>query len=416
MILLYRLFIIPLVALILPFFLPFLPKLRSGLGLRLRPLKIPEFANDPIWIHAASGEFEYAKAVIRELKLRHPDIPIVVTYFSPTYRRAVETFEGIDFACPLPLDLPGPCASFLKRVHPRALWIARTDFWPEMITQTARRKIPRLVFAYTQRDPSQMNILSRALRRWVLIRLDQILCVAEGDREALKRLGLDDGVSVSVAGDTRYDQVEYRLRTGRPLPPDLKPDPGRFCLVAGSTWEEDELVLIPAVQELLKAGRLKLIVVPHEPTDAHLKRLRTRLEAYGLTAALFSSEASWPHRHALIVDEVGVLAELYRWGDFALVGGSFRKSVHSVMEALGAGCRTFVGPKHHNNREALEFQALRFAGQPGVTVVADSGDLRAQLEKATAAREALSQFRQDLIAEFQRRRGASERVVAASLP
>ena len=65
----------------------------------------------------------------------------------------------------------------------------------------------------------------------------------------------------------------------------------------------------------------------------------------------------------------------------AFIGGSFRKTVHSVMEALGAGLKTFVGPKHKNNREAIEFQSVRAA----VTVVHDAEEFRRAVEKLSPA-------------------------------
>src|SRR4051812_29225034 len=135
----YRLIAVPLFTVSLPFLALTNRKIRRGLGMRMQTRDWPRLSKNPVWIHASSGEFEYAKPVIRELKARHPDIPIVVTYFSPTFALGVENFPGVDFALPLPLDLPGPCTSFLKHVNPRVLLIARTDFWPEMLSQVRRR-------------------------------------------------------------------------------------------------------------------------------------------------------------------------------------------------------------------------------------------------------------------------------------
>ena len=400
---LYRLVVMPTTLMLLPGLALFNRKIRQGLALRLKTSPLPNFTQQPLWLHAASGEFEYAKPVIRELKARHPHLPVVVTYFSPTFRRAVENFPGVDFALPLPLDLPGPCHSLIKRLNPRALLIARTDLWPELLTQAGRRKIPIHVFSYTQKKP-RWPLLSRLRLNLV----DSVDCVSTTDLQELQALRAKP--KATLGGDTRYDQVRFRLDHPKALPNVLKPVKTAF--VAGSTWPEDEAVLLPGLAEHLKAGRLQLILVPHEPTLTHLADLKKRLSALGLTHTLFSEQKSWSDQQVLLVDQIGVLAELYEWGHFAFVGGSFKKTVHSVMEALGAGCITFVGPKHLNNREAVEFSNLLLHGKPGIAVVSSSQELKAAVaEEMKATPKDLAAFQEALTNEFKSRQGATLKLV-----
>lgn len=403
MIWLYRLLIVPPVVLALPVLALFQRKIRLGLQLRLKPLSKFYFERPPIWIHAASGEFEYAKSVIRQLKSEDPSRPIVVSYFSPSFVKAIQTFEGVDLSFPLPLDLPGPLATLMARLKPQMLLIARTDLWPELLTQARRFHIPVFIFSYTQKDTGG-NSFSRLLRRWLLGLCTHIFCVSQRDSDNLKVLGVE--TSVSVLGDTRYDQVAFRLANPKPLPLQLKP--ARTTLVAGSTWPADEAILIPALEGLLKQARMQLILVPHEPSEPHLLSIENRLQAFGLSSARFSHGLPWADKHVLIVDQVGVLAELYLWCDLAFVGGSFKGSVHSVMEALGASCRTFVGPFHQNNREAMEFQRLSLSGWPLVTVVQSEAQLRTQVEDALGAPAKLETFKKELSREFSSRLGASQ--------
>lgn len=405
MIYLYRYAIVPLAMLLLPILALFNRKIGEGLRMRRKPLNIPSFSERPIWIHASSGEFEYAKSVIRELKSRSPNVPVVVTYFSPTYAKNVAQFPGVDFSAPLPLDLPGPVSQFLKRVNPRILLLARTDFWPELLTQTRRRRIPIQVFAFTQKSPLRMNALARAVARWRLNLVDRICCVSEEDR--INITCLSNITPVEVAGDTRYDQVKFRLDHPKILPSALKPLEGIPCLVAGSTWGEDEAVLLPGTAPLLKTNRLKLILVPHEPTGTHISDLKKQLEAMNLAYVLYSETKAWTHAHVLLVDQVGCLAELYAWGHIAFIGGSFKRTVHSVMEALGASLKTFVGPLHLNNREAIEFQSVTCAGLAAVTAVSTADELRKEIEQLGE----LAPFRQSLAVEFRSRLGATKKLV-----
>ena len=388
----------PFAALALPLAALFNRKVRAGLALRTHRAEMPRFPEPPVWIHVASGEFEYAKPVIRELKRRRPAGPIVVTYFSPTYAEQVNRFAGVDYAEALPLDLPGPVAAFLDRVRPRVCAVARTDFWPELLSQTGRRKIPRLVFAYTQRPVGGLKAI---FSRVQLSLVDEVLVVSEADAQATRALA--PRAKLTVTGDPRFDQVAERLGHPRPLPPALRPRGP--TLIAGSTWDPDEAVLWAALTPLLRERRLRLILVPHEPTPAHVNAAVAACARHGLTHALYSDERDWADRHVLIVDRTGVLAELYAWGEFAFVGGSFKARVHSVMEPLGTGAITFVGPHHANNREAVEFAALELSGAPGLNVVKNAEELHAGLT-AWLARDR-APHRAALVAEFERRRGAA---------
>jgi len=411
----YRFLVLPIAVCLLPLVSLFHRKIRKGFALRRRPWddSVLRGRPQPLWIHAASGEFEYAKAVIREFKLRQPETPVVVTYFSPTYARAVEQFAGVDLALPLPLDLPGPCRSFLTRIKPRQLLIARTDIWPEMLTQCRRQGLRISVFSYTQKKFT--SDWKRAFTRWILSFVDHIDCVSEDDRQNLLQISPPE--KVTVLGDTRYDQVAHRLiesKLSNERAAFLLPREGCLTLVAGSTWSEDETALLAALEPFLKERRLRLIVVPHEPTASHLQELDARIGSLQLSSQRWSDAKQWDAA-VLVVDQVGILADLYACGELAFVGGSFRKSVHSVMEALGTGARTFVGPYHENNREAMEFQHVQVGGRAGLEVVHSPTDLAAKMALILSEPEFLPGFRIGLRQEFRSRQGASQRLVGAVL-
>jgi 3-deoxy-D-manno-octulosonic-acid transferase len=406
---LYRTLVMPLAALLLPF--AGLIHRKIGDGLRLRRARRPDFnfPARPVWIHAASGEFEYAKAVIRELKAARPDIPILVTYFSPTYAKNAANFPGVDLTVPLPLDLPGPCSSFLKRYQPRALLIARTDFWPEMLTQTRKLGIPISVFAYTQKDPSAMSAFTRRLARWRLSMVDHIYCVSPEDLRNTE--AILPGAEIESFGDTRYDQVRFRLDHPKSLPAIMRPQSKAPVLIAGSTWSEDEAVLLPALTGLLRDRKLKLILVPHEPTPEHIRGRKEKLGAAGLDYVTFSSPREWKEEAVLLVDQTGWLAELYAWAQMAFIGGSFRKTVHSVMEALGASCLTLVGPKHLNNREAIDFQEVKVGSAPAVQCVRNADEFKTAIERLS--KSDFAQMRPELERIFSQHLGASRKLAAA---
>ena len=345
-------------------------KIRRGLHMRRlvdgrAPWQQGASGTRPIWIHCASGEFEYAKPIIRELKARRTDVKIFVTYFSPSIAGAVAKFPGVDFHSPSPWENASDVRALIEHHRPRALLIARTDTWPVMLQEAKRTGVPTLLFSATlSKSAGRLHPLMRAFSNWAFSLLDEIFVVTEDDKRNFKELGVDR--AIQVAGDTRFDQVIARLSEPKPI---KNLDTSKPILVAGSTWDEDEVVLVPVIKAL--ANKVSFVIAPHEPTPAHIMALRERLRAHGLEAILYSESNAWPDNAVMIVDQVGILAELYTKGRFAFVGGSFRKTVHSVMEPLGAGCITFVGPLHLNNREALEFKTIALPANPRLTCVTE---------------------------------------------
>jgi 3-deoxy-D-manno-octulosonic-acid transferase len=375
---LYRALIAPAMLLLaMTFGTLFLPKVRAGLRLRRQRRPWPHFDLAPVWIHASSGEFEYAKPLIRELKERDPRRPVVVTYFSPSFAKAIEKFPGVDFSLPLPLDLPGPTRDFLLRLKPKCGLIARTDLWPELLHQARSLSVPMILFSVTKTKAP--NSLIAVFYKWIFGYLDAVFTVSEADAKILK--SILPKLSIQAIGDTRFDQVLTRLNSPKPLRDSLQPSHEK-TFVAGSTWPEDEKVLLEALTPLLQADQMQLVIAPHEPTPSHVESLIEQFKKKNIAVALYSKADSFKSG-VLIVDQIGILAELYRWGAFAFVGGSFKASVHSVMEPLAAGCLTFVGPFHRNNREAIEFQNLKSGSQSFVQAVKTPEELRSALEASS---------------------------------
>ena len=354
-------------------------ELRAGKPWRQAP-KVP--ADRTYWFHCASGEFEYAKPVITRLKARDPHGRICVTYFSPTFAKAVETFPGVDFACALPWDTPRDLQDFIQTQKPEILMIARTDTWPEMVRQAKRAGLRTLLFSATLAPTSGRvrNPLSRWMTRAVFNQLDTIFCVDPSDLESFKQIGL--GERTRVAGDTRYDQVIARLKTPKPIRDELFRQAKQRTIICGSSWPEDEVILLEAAKQ---KQDWNFVLVPHEPTDEHLAHLENECKRLGLKSVRYSKAANWPPGSILLVDKIGILAELYRKGSVAFVGGSFRKTVHSVMEPLASGALTVVGPFHRNNREALEFKKLHEGGVSLVTEIRTATDFASFLDQVRDA-------------------------------
>jgi 3-deoxy-D-manno-octulosonic-acid transferase len=247
----------------------------------------------------------------------------------------------------------------------------RHDLWPNHIWEAKRRGVA-LILAN-----ASVSANARSLRHQPLVRhfnralfeaFDSICAVSSQALQSLIPL-VRQPERLVVAGDSRYDQVLFRVQSKKIE--DILPGAwrnGSSLFVAGSTWPSDEEVLLPAfvsVQQSLP--QLRMILVPHEPTPQHLWALEKQLGNLGLLSVRFSrlittekignstNHSSTPS--VLLVDRIGILANLYGAGQVAFVGGSFGPGVHSVLEAAVHGATILTGPRFRNSPEAVELAA-----------------------------------------------------------
>lgn len=403
---------------------PWMPKVRQGLagrrGVQARFASLgAACAGRNVWIHSTSvGEYEQARPVAALLRERRPDLEIVHTFFSPSgYEYARRLGEAVHFDY-LPEDTPGEVARALDRLRPRALVLMKFDLWPNLIVAAHQRGIPVVLLDATLQPHSwRSRGPARALYREVYSRLALISAVSTADAARFRAL-VPAHPGLHVDGDTRFDQVMRRRQAARRvvLVPDLLGEPRPFTFVAGSTWGQDEALLVPAWREMTAAHPAhpaRLVLVPHEPTPAHLEPLERALAQAGLPARRYSEIETRGMGDAavVLVDQVGILAELYAAGDAAYVGGAFSTGVHNLMEPAIFGLPLLFGPKHRNAPEADMFLDAGAA-----TVVRSAPDLSGALSEFVTdparRRERGAQARAVVEANL----GASERCLERLLP
>lgn len=220
-----------------------------------------------IWLHCSSaGEFEQAKPLIECLKMEFPSHKILVSFYSPSGYSVAKNDTIADIFCYLPLDTPWNAKKFLTVVNPSLVIFVKYDYWYFHLKEIRQRNIPLLLASAVFRENQPFfkwygtffrNILD--LFSWIFVQDDQ-------SERLLKKNKLHN---CSIAGDTRFDRVS-RITTFTdevPLINDFIND--QPCIVAGSTWEDDELFL-----SRTKLGKLKIILAPHIISEAHISHIR----------------------------------------------------------------------------------------------------------------------------------------------
>jgi 3-deoxy-D-manno-octulosonic-acid transferase len=350
MILIYRLFYALLKFLVLVL-QPFLSaNLKRWVQLRGLTFENKAGLTQVIWFHASSGEIEYCKSVIREIKLKNPQQKIVVSYSSGSAEKLFSNIRDyVDLFFPLPWDQPMRLLPLLESLKPVSLIFSRTDLWPELIHQVHEKKIPIAVISFNPNlDGFSGFVLSKLLKKF-----NYISCVDE--KISMSVASLAPQALIKYEGDTRFDQVFFRLSQATKL--SFKCDSP--LLVMGSTWPEDETVIVPSLNNLKTQG-FKFIISPHEVAASNIERLEGLL--MGLSFQKLSTSLNTQtgfidfNTDILIIDQIGFLADCYRFANVAFVGGSFKQKVHSVMEPLCCGLHVLHGPHYKNNPEAVRYQ------------------------------------------------------------
>jgi 3-deoxy-D-manno-octulosonic-acid transferase len=308
-----------------------------------------------LWMHCASiGEFEQGKPVIERIRRDQPRWKILVSFFSPTGFALQKDYPGADCVCYLPLDSAGHAEAFVSAVNPKlVLWI-KHEYWYFYLRELRKRQIPTLLISAIFRPDQSFFRWYGRLHRSMLDCFSHLFVQTPESLDLLGQLGITGRVSVS--GDTRFDRV-IEIAENSASPTLIR----RFCghspvIVAGSTWEEDEEVLRHYAQS---HPEIRFIIAPHD-TDEELLRDLDKLfpEAVHFSTLEGRNAAAVADKepaNVLILDNVGMLAVVYRFGFVCYVGGGFTENgVHNVLEAAVYGKPVLYGPAIDGVEEASD--------------------------------------------------------------
>lgn len=354
----------------------------------------------PLWFHvSSSGEFEQARPVIELFKKHFPEIPVVLTFFSPSGYERFKHFDGVDFVAYLPLDTRSNAYRFLQSVRPRLAFFVKYEFWYHYFEQLHIARVPFfLISAVFHPGQPFFKFYGRSYRS-VLSFPDYFFLQDEASALWLQRLGHTNG---AVVGDTRIDRVAEIAQTPYDAPWLAAFKGDGYLLIAGSTWQKEEEMLLSSLDKA-RSLQLRMVIAPHEIDEDSISTLAAATS--GLRYTHISADTDFTKYQVIILDTIGLLSRLYRYADMALIGGGFNDGIHSILEPAAHGVPVLFGPRHQKFWEAAALfnegaAAVFNSPEEGWTVLSNwCTDVR----QRTASAEAAAGF-------IQRHSGASKRV------
>ncbi len=340
-----------------------------------------------IWIHVASvGEFEQARPVIERLRREHPEVQIVLTFFSPSGYNLRKGYDKVDAVTYLPFATRRNARMFLDVVKPDTAIFVKYEFWPAYLRELAKRGIRTYSISAIFRE-------KQAFFRWwgkPYLKLLKLFTAIYVQDEASARLLREHGIErTEVAGDTRFDRVHAIAQQAKDIPQIARfVEDGAKVIIAGSTWPPDEELLARYIDE---NPDVKLVLAPHEIHEAHLHQIFQQFEGryVRFTQATINSLDAV---RVLVVDTMGMLSSIYRYGQVAYIGGGFGVGIHNTIEAAVFGVPVLFGPNHKHFREAC---ALIEAG--GGIAVDNYAAFKAAMDDALADHEAIGKKSSDYV-------------------
>jgi 3-deoxy-D-manno-octulosonic-acid transferase len=312
--------------------------------------RLPTIDSQLIWMHCASlGEFEQGRPLLEELRINNSALKIVLSFFSPSGYEVMKDYTGADHIFYLPMDSPANARNLINTLKPSLVLWVKYEYWFYYLDELKRRNIPVILVSGIFRKGQPFFKWYGGIWRKMLGCFTHYFVQNETSKELLGIIGIDQ--RVTVTGDTRFDRVIEIARNFEPVS-----FIDAFCnnckvIVAGSTWEEDEVELLHFVKA---HPGIKFLIAPHETDKENIADVKKEFPNAICYSELGSpTMGDGPYTNVLVIDNIGMLSRLYKYATIAYVGGGFGvDGVHNVLEAAVYGIPVVFGPVYEKFDEA----------------------------------------------------------------
>lgn len=308
-----------------------------------------------IWFHCASlGEFEQGRPVIEKVKPIYPKHKIVLSFFSPSGYEVRKNYEQADVVVYLPIDTKKNVQQFIDYIHPEIAVFVKYEFWPNLLNQLKKKEIPTILISGIFREN---QIFFKKYGIWMKNKLKlftHFFVQDDNSKKLLNSIGIEN---VTISGDTRFDRVSEIVNQNNHLDFIDKFKDNKITLVAGSTWADDDKLLINYINNHSTEND-KFIIAPHNINTDSIKKIQSELNVKSI---LYSNYQTIELKTArvFVLDTIGILTKVYSYADIAYVGGGFTNGIHNILEPATFGIPVMIGPKYHKFKEATNLIATR---------------------------------------------------------
>lgn len=319
--------------------------------------------DDIVWFHCASlGEFEQAKPVIEKFKIKFPTFKILVTFFSPSGYELKKNDPLIDYASYLPIDTLKNAKTFIKAVQPKMVFFVKYEFWFNYIMELKHNHIPTYLISGVFREN---QLFFKWYGKWYKQVLSGFTHFFVQDENSKKILLKYNFKNVTLSGDTRFDRVFENALSPKKVSLIEQFKGRKILLVGGSTWQPEEQIL--ADYSILNPD-FKIVIAPHDISETHISQI---VKLFNGNCLRFSKADvdNVTKFNILIIDNIGLLSNIYQYADIAFIGGGFTGALHNILEPASFGNVVFFGPNHLKFHEAQEL-----INQNGAVEIANEND------------------------------------------
>lgn len=352
----------------------FNPKLRAFVRGRKRLFKQLKGQLNPkahyIWVHCASlGEYEQGLPIIEELRKQFPQYKILLTFFSPSGYLIKKDSANADLVSYLPLDTPVNAKRFIALVNPVMAIFVKYEFWPNFFNTLKEKELPTFVVSALFRENQG---LFKNYGGWIKQALHAVTHFFVQNEQSVLLLKEHGFSNVTKSGDTRFDRVSKQIELDNQLDFMDAFVGEAICIVCGSTWPEDDAILVDFINQYADTN-LKFVIAPHNINHKEIAALNHRIEAN--TCILSTSQKTeLKSASVLIVDAVGLLSKIYSYGHIAYVGGAMGTTgLHNILEPATFGIPIVIGKNYSKFPEAKKLREL--AGLYSVSNVEELKDI-----------------------------------------
>jgi len=297
---------------------------------------------DIVWFHCASlGEFEQGKPIIEGYKTKQPSHKILLTFFSPSGYEIRKKNDLADWVFYLPVDTKKNARQFINIINPIKVIFIKYEFWFNYMSELNKKNIPFYSVSSIFRKEQyffKYDWFAKQIRN-----VSHFFVQDKNSKKLLKNIGI---FNCTLAGDTRFDSVITNTQNSITIPLIEKFSENKTTIICGSTWPKDEALL---VEYISRNPNYNYIIAPHEMQHINALKKQTK-------ALLFSKadNTNINNSNVLIIDSIGILSHIYKYGNLAYIGGGFEKGIHNILEAVAFGLPVLFGPNYKKFNEATE--------------------------------------------------------------